>query len=133
MAAVGVGAWLQFGERQALDSVHTTGRADSDRVDVRATVQRVDAAGRELVLRVLVTPRGALAEAGGTAPVDDLTLYTSPSTRGDTAPGTPPIGCPLDYLAFLWAETVIAFCLITVVVSGVRSESRAEAPADAAP
>lgn len=34
VAAIGVGAWLQFGERQALDTVHTAGRADSDRVDV---------------------------------------------------------------------------------------------------
>lgn len=270
VAAVAVGAWLQFGERQALDTVHTAGRADSDRVDVEATVQRVDAAGRELVLRVLVTPRGALAEAGGISPVDDLTLQTSTSTRGDltfkahqristldvpvaltggsitdypfdsygaavefgavlghekvpvrvlfsnndvlfssrveasevtdgaalldiglarsnsvlvfavfmmiamwalavsvliggwflvtrrkgltwpalgwmaatlfalaafrnTAPGTPPIGCLLDYLAFLWAETVIAFCLVTVVVAGIRAESRAEAPAGADP
>lgn len=82
-AAATVGAWLQFGERQALDTVHTAGRADADRVDVRATVQRVDAAGRELVLRVLVTPRGALAEANGISPVEDLTLQTSTATRGD--------------------------------------------------
>ncbi|MCJ0869390.1 DUF4436 domain-containing protein [Streptomyces sp. AP-93] len=263
VAAVGVGAWLQFGERQAQDTVHTAGRADSDRVDIEATIQRVDAAGRELVLRVLVTPRGALAEAGGIAPVDDLTLQTSTATRGDltfkahqristldvpvaltggsitdypfdgygadvefaavlgqekvpvrvlfsnndvlfsstveastandgaavldiglarsnsvlvfavfmmiamwalavsvliggwylvtrrkgltwpalgwmaatlfalaafrnTAPGTPPIGCLLDYLAFLWAEILIAFCLITVVVTGIRAEPPAE-------
>ncbi|MFZ3474513.1 DUF4436 domain-containing protein [Streptomyces sp. 4.24] len=261
VAAVTVGAWLQFGERHALDTVYTAGRADSDRVDVEATIQRVDAAGRELVLRVLVTPRGALAEAGGISPVDDLTLQTSTATRGDltfkahqristldvpvaltggsitdypfdaygadvefsavlggekvpvrvlfsnndvlfsatvesaeadqgaalldvglarsnsvlvfavfmmiamwalavsvliggwflvtrrkgltwpalgwmaatlfalaafrnTAPGTPPIGCLLDYLAFLWAETAIAFCLVTVVVMGIRAEPR---------
>ncbi|MER5758240.1 DUF4436 domain-containing protein [Streptomyces sp. NPDC002082] len=266
-AAVGVGAWLQFGERQAQDTVHTAGRADPDRVDVEATIQRVDAAGRELVLRVLVTPRGALAEAGGIAPADDLTLQTSTATRGDltfkahqristlevpvaltggsitdypfdaygadvqfaavlghekvpvrvlfsnndvlfastveastaddgaavldiglarsnsvlvfavfmmiamwalavsvliggwflvtrrkgltwpalgwmaatlfalaafrnTAPGTPPIGCLLDYLAFLWAEILIAFCLITVVVAGIRAER--EPPAEGA-
>ncbi|MGW6706344.1 DUF4436 domain-containing protein [Streptomyces sp. NPDC054956] len=271
VAAVTVGAWLQFGERQALDTVSTAGREDPDRVDVEATVQRVDAAGRELVLRVLVTPRGALAEAGGVSPVEDLTLQTSTATRGDlvfkahqristldvpvaltggsitdypfdsyeaavefgavlggdkvpvrvrfsnndvlfsstvdaseaggvavldvgltrsnsvlvfavfmmiamwalavsvliggwflvtrrkgltwpalgwmaatlfalaafrnTAPGTPPIGCLLDYLAFLWAETVIAFCLITVVVAGIRAEPRTDPPegADAAP
>ncbi|MFE9561717.1 DUF4436 family protein [Streptomyces sp. NPDC006487] len=269
VAAVGVGAWLQFGERQDQDTVHTTGRADPDRVDVQATIQRVDAAARELVLRVLVRPRGALAEADGVAPVEDLTLQTSAATRDDltfkahqriagrdvavalddgsitdypfdtygadigfgavlgdktvpvrvlfsnndvlftstveasaasggevvldvglarsnsvlvfavfmmiamwalavsvliggwflvtrrkgltwpalgwmaatlfalaafrnTAPGTPPIGCLLDYLAFLWAEILIAFCLITVVVMGIRAESRAEPPVDGA-
>ncbi|WP_328960765.1 hypothetical protein [Streptomyces virginiae] len=53
VAAVTVGAWLQFGERQALDTVYTAGRADRDRVDISATIQRVDAAGREMTLRVL--------------------------------------------------------------------------------
>ncbi|MEO3975061.1 DUF4436 family protein [Streptomyces sp. CAU 1734] len=267
VAAVALGAWLQFGERQALDTVHTVGRAEPDRVDVEATVQRVDAAGRELVLRVQVTPRGALAEAGGISPADDLTLQTSTATRGDlnfkahqristrdvpvalrngsiadypfdayetavefgaelggekvpvrvvfanndvlfaatvdaaapagvafldiglarsnsvlvfavfmmiamwalavsvligswflvtrrrglvwpalgwmaatlfalaafrnTAPGMPPIGCLLDYVAFLWAETVIAFCLITVVVMGIRAERGTETAPEA--
>lgn len=68
VAAITVGAWLQFGERQALDTVYTAGRADRDRVDIDATIQRVDAAGREMTLRVLVTPRGALAEADGISP-----------------------------------------------------------------
>ncbi|MFE7510441.1 DUF4436 domain-containing protein [Streptomyces sp. NPDC057540] len=265
LAAIALGTWLQFRERQALDTVHTTGGSAPDRVDVEASVQRVDAAGRELILRVLVTPRGELAEAGGVSPTEDLTLQTSTSTRGDlsfkahsriatmdlpvtltggsitdypfdaydaavefsatqggekvpvrmtlsnsdalfsaevdasddngtavfdiglarsrsvlvfavfmmtamwalavsvltgtwflvtrrkgltwpalgwmaatlfalaafrnTAPGSPPIGSLLDYLAFLWAETVIAFCLVTVVVSGFRAE-RASPGAD---
>ncbi|MFF7300086.1 DUF4436 family protein [Streptomyces sp. NPDC008265] len=264
LTAAVVGAWLQFGERQALDTVHTAGRAERDRVDVVATVQRVDAAAREMVLRVQVAPRGALAEADGVSPADDLTLQTSTATRGDltfkahqrissmdvpvalaggsiadypfdsyetsvefgavsegekvpvrvlftnndvsfsaavdastadgvalldiglarsnsvlffavfmmiamwalavsvliggwylvtrrkgltwpalgwmaatlfalaafrnTAPGTPPIGCLLDYLAFLWAEMIVAFCLITVVVAGIRAEPPADAP-----
>lgn len=34
-------------------------------------------------------------------------------------PGTPPIGCVLDWFAFPWAETVIALCLIVVVATGV--------------
>ncbi|MFD9261722.1 hypothetical protein ACFVZQ_25070, partial [Streptomyces sp. NPDC059538] len=46
VAAVTVGAWLQFGERQALDTVYTAGRTDRDRIDINATIQRVDAAGR---------------------------------------------------------------------------------------
>ncbi|WP_234314434.1 MULTISPECIES: DUF4436 domain-containing protein [unclassified Streptomyces] len=266
VAAVTVGAWLQFGERQALDTVYTAGRADRDRVDISATIQRVDAAGREMTLRVLVTPRGALAEADGVSPTEDLTIQTSTATRGDltfkahqriattdlpvaltggsitdypfdsygadvefgavlggekvpvrvtlsnndvlfsatvdasttqgvavldiglarstsvfifaifmmlamwalavsvliggwylvtrrkgltwpalgwmaatlfalaafrnTAPGSPPIGCLLDYIAFLWAETVIAFCLITVVITGIRAEPPATTPTD---
>ncbi|MFI8825254.1 DUF4436 family protein [Streptomyces sp. NPDC053431] len=259
-AAVALGAWLQFGERQALDRVYDAGGSAPDRVDVEASIQRVDAAGRELTLRVNVTPRGELAEAGGVSPTEDLTLQTSASTRGDlsfkahgriattdlpvtltggsitdypfdaydasieftavqggqkvpvhmtlsngdalfsatvddasddgtaafdvglgrsnsvlvftafmmaamwglalsvltgawflvtrrkgltwpalgwmaatlfalaafrnTAPGTPPIGCLMDYIAFLWAETVIAFCLVTVVVTGFGAERR---------
>ncbi len=83
VAAVALGIWLQFGERQALDTVHRTGSEAPDRVDVDASIQRVDAAGRELVLRVLVIPRGELAEAGGASPTEDLTLQTSTSTRGD--------------------------------------------------
>ncbi|MFE1415076.1 DUF4436 family protein [Streptomyces sp. NPDC058746] len=57
----------------------------ADRVDVEATVQRVDAAARELVLRVRVIPRGTLGEEGGIAPVSDLTLQTTEATLGDLA------------------------------------------------
>lgn len=257
-AAALCGLWLQFGERQDLDTRHTAGGQAPDRIDIDASVQRVDAAGRELVLRVLVTPRGELAEAGGISPAENLTLQTSSSVRGDltfpahsriasvdvpvtltggpitdypfdayetdmefgavqggesvpvrmtltnrdalfslavdtseikgaavfsaevarsrsvlvfsvfmmlamwalavavlmggwhlvrrqmgltwpalgwmaatlfalaafrnTAPGAPPIGSLLDYLAFFWAETLIAFCVIVVVVRAVRAE-----------
>ncbi|WP_405982702.1 DUF4436 family protein [Streptomyces sp. NBC_00158] len=260
VVAVGLGSWLQFSERQALDKVHAVGSQAADRVDVRATVQRVDAAARELVLRVRVTPLGTLGEEDGTAPVADLSLQTSAATLGDlafkaheriptrdvqvaltggsisdypfdsyetdvefwaqlggrqvpvrllfsnsdslfavdatpastpqeaalllglersgsllvfavfmmgvmwalaasvligawylttrgeglvwpalawmaatlfalsafrnTAPGTPPIGCVLDWFAFLWAETVIALCLLAVVITGVRAALR---------
>lgn len=258
VAAALCGLWLQFGERQDLDTRYTAGGQAPDRIDIDASVQRVDAAGRELVLRLLVTPRGALAEAGGISPAEDLTLQTSSSVRGDltfpahsriatvdvpvtltggpitdypfdayetdmefgavqggesvpvrmtltnrdalfslavdtseikgaavfsaevarsrsvlvfsvfmmlamwalavavllggrhlvrrrmgltwpalgwmaatlfalaafrnTAPGTPPIGSLLDYLAFFWAEMLIAFCVIVVVVRAVRAE-----------
>ncbi|MFI8519952.1 DUF4436 family protein [Streptomyces sp. NPDC085481] len=257
VVAVSVGSWLQFTERQAVDTVHTAGSSAGDRVDVAAVVQRVDALANELVLRVWVIPRGTLGEAEGAAPVADLSLQTSGATLGDleftaherlatrdvqvaltggsisdypfdtyetdiafrarlggkqvpvrllfsnddtlfsvsaepapsrqeavvavrlsrsgsllvfavfmmvvmwalaasvllgawylttrskgvvwpalawmaatlfalaafrnTAPGTPPIGCVLDWFAFLWAETIIALCLITVVISGVRT------------
>ncbi|MFK4193387.1 DUF4436 family protein [Streptomyces sp. NPDC033754] len=40
----------------------------------------------------------------------------------DAAPGTPPIGSLLDYLAFRWAEADIACCLITVAIAGFRTE-----------
>ncbi|MBT2546621.1 DUF4436 family protein [Streptomyces sp. ISL-44] len=260
LVAVSVGSWLQFSERQAMDTVHTVGSQAADRVDVEATVQRVDAAARELALRVRVTPRGSLGEEEGTAPVADLSLQTSAQTLGDlefeaherltirdvqvaltngsisdypfdtyetdiefwaqldgkqvpvrmlfsnsdtlfsisatptsseqeaagvalglglarsgsllvftvfmmivmwalaasvligawyltirreglvwaalgwmaatlfalsafrnNAPGTPPIGCVMDWFAFLWAESVIALCLIAVVITGVRT------------
>lgn len=262
VVAVAVGSWLQFTERQTADTVHTVGSSAADRVDVEAAVQSVDAAGRELVLRVWVTPRGSLGEQGGAAPVADLSLQTSGATLGDlefaaherlttrdvqvaltggsisdypfdtyetdiafraqlgdeqvpvrmlfsnndtlfsvsaepvparqeavvalglarsgsllvfavfmmvamwalaasvligawylttgsdglvwpglawmaatlfalaafrnTAPGTPPIGCVLDWFAFLWAESIIALCLVTVVITGVNESLRQE-------
>ncbi|MEV7570890.1 DUF4436 family protein [Streptomyces tanashiensis] len=262
MVAVAVGSRLQFSERQAVDTVYTAGSRAADRVDVEATVQRVDASARELVLRVRAVPRGAFGEEEGTAPVADLVLQTSAATLGDlsfeaheriatrdvqvamvggsisdypfdtyetdvefwavlggeqvpvrvlfsnndtlfsvsatptaspqeaalglvvarsgsllvfalfmmavmwalaasvligtwyltarhrqlvwpalawmaaalfalsafrnTAPGSPPIGCALDWFAFLWAETVIALCLIAVVVTGVHTALRSD-------
>lgn len=262
LVAVSVGSWLQVSERETNDTVHAVGSRAPDRVDVEATVQSVDAAARELVLRVRVIPRGALGEEDGTAPVADLSLQTSVATLSDlaftaherlapkdvqvattggsvgdypfdtyetdiefwallggkpvpvrmlltnnstlfsvsatpppsgqeavvalrlsrspsllvfavfmmvvmwalaasvllgawylttrskglvwpamawmaatlfalaafrnTAPGTPPIGCVIDWFAFLWAETVIALCLIAVVVHGVRTALRSD-------
>ncbi|MFD7028392.1 DUF4436 family protein [Streptomyces sp. NPDC059917] len=267
VVAMAVGSWLQFSERQAGDTVHTVGSAAADRVDVEANVQYVNAAARELVLRIRVSPRGALGEEEGNAPVADLSLETSTATLGDlafkaherlttrdvkvaltggsisdypfdtydtdlgfrallggeqvpvrllfsnndtlfsisatsssaqqvavmdlgldrsaslllfacfmmvvmwalaasvligswylvtrdqglvwpalswmaatlfalaafrnTAPGSPPIGCVLDWFAFLWAETVIALCLIAVVVTGVRTALRPDEPSTA--
>ncbi|MER5831220.1 DUF4436 family protein [Streptomyces sp. NPDC002130] len=85
LVAVSVGSWLQFTERQAKDTVHTVGSGAADRVDVEVTAQSVDAAARELVLRVRVRPRGALGEEEGTAPVAGLRLQTSVATLGDLA------------------------------------------------
>ncbi|MEW2808961.1 DUF4436 family protein [Streptomyces massasporeus] len=85
LVAVSVGSWLQYTERQAKDTVHTAGSRAVDRVDVQATVQSVDAAAGELVLRVRVSLRGALGEEKGTAPVADLSLQTSVATLSDLA------------------------------------------------
>ncbi|MFJ4276692.1 DUF4436 family protein [Streptomyces massasporeus] len=85
LVAVSVGSWLQYTERQAKDTVHTSGSRAVDRVDVHATVQSVDAAAGELILRVRVGPRGALGEEEGTAPVADLGLQTSVATLSDLA------------------------------------------------
>lgn len=38
------------------------------------------------------------------------------------APGSPPIGSLIDYVAFFWAEAIIAASLALAVVSGIRSE-----------
>ncbi|GGU33100.1 hypothetical protein [Streptomyces violascens] len=37
------------------------------------------------------------------------------------SPWTPPIGCAMDWIAFLRAETLIALCLIAVVVTRVSA------------
>ncbi|MGW1864963.1 DUF4436 family protein [Streptomyces mauvecolor] len=262
VVAVAMGSWVQFTERQAVDTVHTFGSSAADRVDVEAVVQRVDATARELQLHVQVVPRGTLGEAEGSAPVAGLSLQTSGATLGNlafraherietrdvsvtlkggsisdypfdtyetgigfraqlggrqvpvrllfsnndtlfsvsaepvasrqeaaaglrlarsgsllvfavfmmvvmwalassvllgtwylttrakslvwpalawmaatlfalsafrnSAPGTPPIGCVLDWFAFLWAETIIALCLVTVVITSIRSALQAD-------
>ncbi|MFF5958192.1 DUF4436 family protein [Streptomyces luteogriseus] len=52
------------------------------------------------------------------------TLFALAAFR-NTAPGTPPIGCVMDWFAFFWAEAVIALCLIVVVTFGIRTALRA--------
>ncbi|MEW5629238.1 DUF4436 family protein [Streptomyces hydrogenans] len=49
------------------------------------------------------------------------TLFALAAFR-NTAPGAPPIGSLLDYLAFFWAESLIAFCVVVVVTRAVRAE-----------
>ncbi|MGL3804896.1 DUF4436 family protein [Paeniglutamicibacter sp. R2-26] len=84
LLAIAAGSWLQYGERTALEAVHQAGDPEAaDRIDVTATIQRVDAAARELTLRVLVVPRGALSDDGGISPNADLSLLTSPDVRQD--------------------------------------------------
>jgi hypothetical protein len=48
-------------------------------------------------------------------------LFALAGYRG-TAPGTPPVGCLLDYTVFLWAEAIVAFSMVYVVVRGSRAE-----------
>ncbi|MEV7026152.1 DUF4436 family protein [Kitasatospora sp. NPDC093558] len=42
----------------------------------------------------------------------------------NAAPGSPPIGSLMDYLAFFWAEGIIAASLACTVLSGIRTEHR---------
>jgi hypothetical protein len=53
------------------------------------------------------------------------TLFALAGLR-NTAPGTPPVGCVLDYAAFFWSELVTAFGVVTACAMGVRVERRAE-------
>jgi hypothetical protein len=84
-AALLCGLWFQYGERKDASTGHIAGSAEPDRIDITASVQRVDAVARELILRVLVTPKGSLAEERGLSSTEDLTLQTSPAVRGDLA------------------------------------------------
>ncbi|MEV7770298.1 DUF4436 family protein [Kitasatospora sp. NPDC086791] len=47
----------------------------------------------------------------------------------NAAPGSPPIGSLIDYLAFFWAEGIIAACLTFTVAAGARVERRKRAEA----
>src|SRR5690242_14618079 len=82
-AVAGVGLWLHSVDRTASDTWHSVGTEEADRIDVNASVQRVDAVGREVVLRILVVPRGRYGEYDGVAPTVDIRLLNSSSLRGD--------------------------------------------------
>ncbi|HEV7974049.1 hypothetical protein [Amycolatopsis sp.] len=49
--AAGVGVLLHAADRTAGDTWHSVGTDDPDRIEVPASVQRVDAGAREVVLR----------------------------------------------------------------------------------
>ncbi|MER7171539.1 DUF4436 family protein [Streptomyces mesophilus] len=49
------------------------------------------------------------------------TLFALAGFR-NAAPGNPPFGSLIDYAAFLWAEGVIALCLVAVAAFGIRVE-----------
>ncbi|GAA2824754.1 hypothetical protein GCM10010505_56750 [Kitasatospora aburaviensis] len=59
------------------------------------------------------------------------TLFALVGMR-NAAPGSPPIGSLIDYVAFFWAEGIIAACLVVTVVSGSRVERRRRAEAEEA-
>ncbi|MFF2081206.1 DUF4436 family protein [Kitasatospora sp. NPDC058162] len=42
----------------------------------------------------------------------------------NAAPGSPPVGSLMDYVAFFWAEGIIAASLAVTVIAGVRVEHR---------
>ncbi|MFC4947808.1 DUF4436 family protein [Pseudonocardia sp. GCM10023141] len=86
--AIGIGAAGFYGEFASRDVEYSI-PADApspDTVSVLVTVQRIEPAAREMVLQVLVVPKGANADAGEpAAPSRDLVLDTSSLT---TAPLT---------------------------------------------
>jgi Domain of unknown function (DUF4436) len=86
--AVAIGAAGFFAEFASRDVEYTiAGETSPDAVAVHVTVQRVEAAARELVLQVLVVPEGSLADPGTVpaTPAKDLVVDTSSLT---TAPLT---------------------------------------------
>jgi hypothetical protein len=53
------------------------------------------------------------------------TLFALAGLR-NTAPGSPPIGCVLDYASFFWAEMLTAVGVVAVSAWGVLTEHRKE-------
>ncbi|OXM53804.1 DUF4436 domain-containing protein [Amycolatopsis thailandensis] len=81
--AAALGLWLYSADRTAGDTGHWAGSHAPDRVEVNASVLKVDAAAREAVLRVLVVPLGRFGEDDGVAPAGELRLLSSSSLRDD--------------------------------------------------
>ncbi|MEU1283577.1 DUF4436 family protein [Kitasatospora sp. NPDC005856] len=59
------------------------------------------------------------------------TLFALVGMR-NAAPGEPPIGSLIDYIAFFWAEAIIATSLTTAVIAGTRVERRKRAQSERA-
>lgn len=80
VVAIAIGALGFVGEFSSRDVIYTiAGSAPAEEaVTVEVTVQRVEAANRELVLQVLVRPRGSYSDAGDESrPSKELVLDTS--------------------------------------------------------
>ncbi len=60
------------------------------------------------------------------------TLFALVSLR-NAAPGAPPIGSLIDYMAFFWAELIVAASLVAVVLTGLMVERAANREAGAGP
>lgn len=60
------------------------------------------------------------------------TLFALAGFRG-TAPGAPPIGCLLDYTAFLWAEVIVTVSVVVVILWGTPVELARRTPAATEP
>jgi hypothetical protein len=50
-----------------------------------------------------------------------VTLFALVGFR-NAAPGAPPMGCLMDYAAFLWAEAIVALMLVLVTYAGIAQE-----------
>ncbi|WP_327350338.1 DUF4436 family protein [Streptomyces sp. NBC_01304] len=84
LAGVATGIALYFNERDVRQQQHTAGSTHTaDRLDVQATVQKVDPVAREMTLRVLVMPQGRLSENGDTfTPAQNFHIETSSLIHG---------------------------------------------------
>lgn len=76
-----VAVWSQVSGTAGPVEAGTT--ADPDRVDITASIIRVDPSSGELLLRLLVTPRGSLTTEAGLSPRDDLEILTSSAMKTD--------------------------------------------------
>ncbi|WP_453985049.1 DUF4436 family protein [Brevibacterium casei] len=76
--------WVNAAANSGTEEVTEAGSdASPDRVEVTASVQKVDAATGELQLRLQVSPQGALTSDGGLSPVEDLEILSSKSVKDD--------------------------------------------------
>ncbi len=80
----GVAAWSQLSDTMGGGGGVQSGPGDDpDRVDVTAAIIRVDPSSGELLLRLLVVPRGDLTTEGGLSPREDLEILTSAAMKTD--------------------------------------------------
>lgn len=80
----GVATWSQLGSTVGGDRGVQSGPVGApDRVDITASIIRVDPSSGELLLRLLVVPRGDLTTEGGLSPREDLEILTSAAMRTD--------------------------------------------------
>ncbi|MGY0236784.1 DUF4436 family protein [Longispora urticae] len=76
-----VGAWLYANERDARDRLFSVASEAPDQIEIEASVQRIDAPARDLVLRVDVTPLGRYAEQGAPGTPSQAILIETTASR----------------------------------------------------